>query len=70
MEPLIIAIPLLVTFAGALWQIDRRCSERTKNVYDKIDHLDQCLDELKVESAASHADTAARLANIEKLLDR
>ena len=62
-------IPLLVIIAGALWQIDRRCSDRSSRLYDKIDHIDECLDELKVESAASHADTNARLANIEKLLD-
>ena len=59
-------IPLLVIIAGALWQIDRRCSERTKTVHDKIDHIDQCLDELKVESARAHADMNARLANIER----
>ena len=39
---------------AALWALDIRSSHRTKQVHERLDHLDDCVDELKLEQAELH----------------
>ena len=40
---------------AALWALDLRSSKRTEKVHERLDHLDTCVDELKLEQAQAHA---------------
>ena len=46
------AVGLLMT---ALWALDLGSSKRTEKVHERLDHLDTCVDELKLEQAQAHA---------------
>ena len=64
LEIIMAVLAIVLPLGGALWALDIRSSNRTKKVYEQLDHLDDCVDALKVEQAASHARLEGQLTAI------